>query len=258
MQKTTVKQTFYVLIGMIACSLPSGCARVERTTAVGPIATPQTFSVQTLGFSVERRPIDLYRAGSGYETIFIFAAIHGNEQAGIPLCYRLMERLRHRRDLLDKYRILIIPNANPDGVVRNSRSNANGIDLNRNFPAANRQNSAVFGYYALSEPESRILYDLINQHKPIRIVSIHQPLQCIDYDGPAESLARHIAAYCHLPVNKLGARPGSFGAFAGEKLGIATITMELERADDRLTADQLWQRYGPALMAAIAYPEPPY
>ncbi len=258
MQKTTVKQTIYILIGMIACGLPSGCTRMERATAVGPIATPQTFSVHTLGLSVERRPIDLYRAGSGYETIFIFAAIHGNEQAGIPLCYRLMERLRHRCDLLDKYRILIIPNANPDGVVRNVRGNANGIDLNRNFPAANRENTSVFGYYALSEPESKLLYDLIEHYRPIRVVSLHQPLKCIDYDGPAEALAQHIAAYCHLPVNKLGARPGSFGAYAGEKLGIATITMELERADDRLTADQLWQRYGAALMAAITYPEPPY
>ena len=33
---------------------------------------------------------------------------------------------------------------------------------------------------------------LICHHFPHRIISIHQPLACIDYDGPAEPLARAI------------------------------------------------------------------
>ena len=255
---STIRGYTAALAGIVLSIALAGCAPAKRSPAVAPIITPQFFNVQTLGYSIENRPIDLYLAGSGYETIFIFATIHGDEQAGIPLTHRLMERLRHRQDLLEMYRILIIPVANPDGVVRNSRGNANGIDLNRNFPATNRENSAVFGYYALSEPESKILYDLIQKYRPIRIVSIHQPLKCIDYDGPAEELARHMAAYCPLPVKKLGARPGSFGAYAGEKLGIPIITLELERADDYLTTDQLWQRYGAALLAAITYPQQPY
>lgn len=236
----------------------AGCRPGERPVSVAPILTPQPFTVQTLGYSAENRPIDLYSAGDGPESIFIFATIHGNEQAGIPLVHRLMDRLRQRNDLLQGRRILIIPNANPDGVVRNSRGNANGIDLNRNFPATNRENSAAFGFNALSEPESKLLYDFINTYKPIRVVSIHQPLKCIDFDGPAEELAHFMAAYCPLPVKKLGARPGSFGAYVGENLGIPVVTLELERADDNLTAEQLWIRYGMSLMAAISYPKSPH
>lgn len=213
--------------------------------------------MRTLGYSIEHRPIDLYSAGYGSETIFIFSAIHGNEQAGISLVYTLMEQLGHRSDLMADRRILIIANANPDGVVRNSRGNANGIDLNRNFPAANRKNSDVFGHSALSEPESRLLYDFINTFNPARIVSIHQPLKCIDYDGPGKKLAYFMGDYCPLPVKKLGAMPGSFGSFAGATLGIPVITLELEREDDNLAAEQLWNRYGPGLMAAITYPEHP-
>ncbi len=258
MKQSFVKRAVYLCAAVVVGAALAGCAPVARTGAVGPIATPQHFTVQTVGYSVENRPIDLYIAGNGPETVFIFSTIHGDEQAGIPLSYRLMDRLRGRRDLMQNRTLLIMPNANPDGVVRNTRGNANGVDLNRNFPAENRENSAAFGYYGLSEPESRILYDLIHKYRPVRIVSIHQPLKCIDYDGPAEQLAHHMGAYCHLPVRKLGARPGSFGSFAGEKLGIPVITLELERADDDLTTEQLWQRYGAAMLAAISYPNHPF
>ncbi|NLA40706.1 MAG: murein peptide amidase A [Smithella sp.] len=254
MKLSTNSSAFVIAAAAVLCVGVMGCGPGKRSTA----AVPQHFTVQTAGYSVENRPIDLYSAGDGPETIFVFATIHGDEQAGIPLTYRLMERLRQRSDLTAGRRILIIPNANPDGVVRNTRGNANGIDLNRNFPAANRENNTTSGYSALSEPESQLLYDLINTHKPIRIISIHQPLKCIDYDGPGESLAHFMAAFSPMPVRKLGARPGSFGSFAGEELGIPVITLEFAREDDLLSPEDLWARYGASLLAAISYPLPPY
>lgn len=258
MSKQTINVTLSVFLLAFIVVFGAGCGPCRTATGVAPLLAPQYFTVQTLGYSNQNRPIDLFTAGNGPETIFIFSAIHGNEQAGMTLVYELMERLRERGELLVGRRLIIIPVANPDGVVRNSRGNANGIDLNRNFPAANRENSEVFGFSALSEPESKLLHDLIHRTRPMRIVSLHQPLKCIDYDGPAGDLSAHIAAYCSLPAKKLGARPGSFGAYAGETLGIPIITLELERADDILTADQLWQRYGMAMIAAITYPNAPY
>lgn len=238
-----------------AALILGGCQKKIRYDV---FTTPQMFSVQTLGYSVENRPIELYTAGHGEQTLFIFSGIHGNEQAGIGLTYRLMQRIQQNPHLLEDRKILIIQNANPDGIVRNIRGNANHIDLNRNFPAENRINSYPYGYNALSEPESKILYDLINQQRPIRIISLHQPLICIDYDGPGEELARFMASFCPLSVKKLGARPGSFGAYAGENLGIPIITLELERSDDNLTSDQLWQKYGICMIASITYPQLPY
>ena len=78
-----------------------------------------------------------------------------------------------------------------------------------------------------------------------------QPISCIDYDGPAEELARAMAAVCGLPVRKLGVRAGSLGSYAGVDLGIPIITIELPGSASRLDADELWQRYGAALEAAI-------
>jgi len=96
---------------------------------------------------------------------------------------------------------------------------------------------------------------LIEIYAPDRIVSIHQPLSCIDYDGPGIALARRMAEHCDLPIKKLGARPGSLGSYAGLTLGIPIITLELPRSADALDEQSLWDKYGAALVAAVAYPE---
>ena len=118
-------------------------------------------------------------------------------------------------------------------------------------------NNDVNGFDSLTEPESVILHDLILTRQPVRIVTIHQPLDCLDYDGPGEQIAESMALYCPLPVKKLGSRPGSLGSFAGVEQNIPIITMELTADDSKLTTDQLWFKYGYALMAAITYPQSP-
>jgi protein MpaA len=192
--------------------------------------------------------------GKGSDVTFVLAAIHGNDKAGIQLVHRLGRYLQQHPKLLEKRKVVLLPIANPDGVARNSRYNARGIDLNRNFPASNRINSNRFGHTPLSEPETRFIFQLIRQYPPDRIVSIHQPLACIDYDGPSRALANRMAEYCNLSLKKIGAKPGSLGSHAGVMLGIPIITLELPHAADRFNSERLWQQYGPALVAAIAYP----
>jgi protein MpaA len=210
---------------------------------------------QTVGTSVQNRPIETIVIGSGLDTTLIIATIHGNEPAGAALVEQLPAHLKHHASLLRKRKVVIVPVANPDGLVANTRSNSNDVDLNRNFAAHNRQNNSKNGQYSLSEPEARVIANLIARYKPDRIVTLHQPLNCIDYDGPARPLAERMGQHCDLPVRKLGARPGSLGAYAGETLKIPTITLELDRYDHRLAPETLWQNYGNALIAAIAFPE---
>ena len=217
--------------------------------------TPKPAVLRSIaGESIENRPIAYTVLGQGPDVIFIMAAIHGNENAGTPLVHRLESHLQQHPELLEERRIVLLPIANPDGVARNSRYNARGIDLNRNFQASNRINSYRFGYRALSEPEARAIALLIRLYAPDRIVSIHQPLACIDYDGPSRELADRMAEYCKLPLKKIGAKPGSLGSYAGMTIGIPVITLELPHAADTFNQEQLWQQYGPALTAAIAYP----
>jgi len=251
-------KAFIALVLLIPLTFAiTGCYKpVEEPVIVKmlPLAPKPAVLRSFAGESIENRTIAYTVLGQGTDVIFILAAIHGNENAGIPLVHRLEIYLQQHPELLEERRIVLLPIANPDGVARNSRYNARGIDLNRNFQASNRINSYRFGYSALSEPEARAIALLIRLYAPNRIVTIHQPLACIDYDGPSRELADRMAEYCNLPVKKIGAKPGSLGSYAGMTLGIPVITLELPRAADKFNQEQLWQQYGHALTAAIAYP----
>jgi len=209
-----------------------------------------------VGASLQQRPIMCLVLGDGPDVTLIMATIHGNEAAGTPLVRSLSWYLRQHPEMLAGRKVVLMAVANPDGMANNSRYNAKGIDLNRNFEARNRVNSKEAGLTALSEPESRTIKQVIQQYKPDRIVSIHQPLNCIDYDGPARMLAERMGQYCAIPVKKLGARPGSLGSYAGVTLGIPIITFEMLPADSQLNSQALWGKYGRALLAAIVYPNP--
>jgi len=207
------------------------------------------------GHSVEGRPIECRVLGRGLDTALILASIHGDETAGTPLLRRLERHLLRRPQLLDGRRIVLVPVANPDGVAHRRRYNVRGVDLNRNFAAPNRSDTPRYGLEPLSEPESIVLDKLLWRFTPDRMVSIHQPLECVDYDGPAEDLARLMSDRCGLPVNQLGGRPGSLGSYAGMTLGIPIVTLELPRAADRWSARKLWETYGEALLEAVTYSE---
>jgi protein MpaA len=62
-----------------------------------------------------------------------------------------------------------------------------------------------------------------------------------------------MGAHTDLPVKKLGSRPGSLGAYAGETLGIPIITVEFRPMAKLLSAEQIWAKYSKMTLAAIEY-----
>jgi protein MpaA len=218
--------------------LVAGCAAPRAKQAATPIIA---------GYSRDGRPIEARVLGDGERTVLILATIHGNEAAGTPLLRQFEEHLVAHANLLEYRRVVLVPVANPDGYADGTRRNAAGVDINRNFKTANSR-----GRTPLSEPESRAIAALIERYRPTVVVSLHQPLNCVDYDGPAADLARTMAAAGHLSVRKLGARPGSLGSYVGLDLGLPIVTVELPRRASRLTGDELWQRYGEMLLVAVA------
>jgi len=233
--------------------LPAACQVSCQSGLMGGAAIDQL--IYTAGYSVENRPVECRVLGTGDDVTMILAAIHGNEQAGTPLCLRLIDYYREHPEDLDGRRVVLLPRTNPDGVIRNQRHNAHGIDLNRNFDSSNRQNTEVYGMSGLSEPESQVIAQVILDYQPDRIITLHEPLNCIDYDGPYLELANYLAKYCDLPIKKLGTSPGSLGGYAGLDLGIPLITVEFPDGSSDLDADTLWSKYGRLLRAAVAYPE---
>ncbi len=246
-----------VLAGWLTAAM-MGCATEHTATSARPDWSvgnmPLRLTTTTAGYSVEDRAIEFHSFGSGSDCVLIIASIHGDEAAGTPLLEALAEHLSGHTELIrPDQRVILVPRVNPDGVARDSRTNMNGVDLNRNFPASNWRDSRANGTGPLSEPESRAIYALIDEVRPVRVISIHQPLRCIDYDGPAQALARAMAESCDLKVRKLGARPGSLGSYVGLELGIPIVTVELPGGASRWSRGKLWDRYGEMLLAAIRF-----
>ncbi|MHC4131691.1 MAG: DUF2817 domain-containing protein [Planctomycetota bacterium] len=252
------KRRIFIFLHLIAISLLlGGCAEpIKIWPLFGEPKTSTSVENFVIGKSVEGRPIECIILGSGEDTTFIIATIHGDEPAGTKLVYKLSEHLQKNPELLEGRKVILLPVANPDGIVHKTRENIRGIDLNRNFSTTNRMNNEIHGYSPLSEPETQIIEQIINKYKPERIVSIHQPFGCIDYDGPGEDLANMIGELTDLPVEKLGARSGSLGSFTGVDLGVPTITLELNPYDHIYKQQTLWRKYGDSLIQSIVYPDP--
>jgi murein peptide amidase A len=254
--KTSIHFLWFLLL--ISPLVSCGQSKARLVDGVRPgvspgVPFPSSFASFEIGRSVENRVIECIVAGEGDENIMFMATIHGNESAGTSLVLDLMEYIRGNPRIIDGKRLILLPIANPDGFFRNIRYNVNGVDLNRNFPASNRINNATFGEKPLSEPESIALIQVIHHFFPDRIISIHEPLNCIDYDGPAIDLAYFLADHTDLEVRKLGSRPGSLGSYTGEELQIPTITLELPPEAGAMSRAQLWSRYGTIMLAMIFY-----
>ena len=157
----------------------------------------------------------------------VIGVFHGDEPQGKFLIEKYMQ-LNPNSDLY------FIPCLNPDGMEMNKRTNASGVDLNRNFPTNNWEYTAkdeFFGGEApASEIETKFLIDVIEELSPKIILTLHAPFKVVNYDGDAKEISKEISKIINYPVEEnIGyPTPGSFGTYAGIEKKIPTITLELD------------------------------
>lgn len=157
----------------------------------------------------------------------IIGVFHGDEPQGKFLIEEYLKKN-------DTNGLIFIPCLNPDGLQLKTRTNSNGVDLNRNFPTKNwkltEKDEFFGGMSAGSEIETQFLIDTINEFKPDLILTLHAPYKIVNYDGPAKEISEKISEIINYPVEpSIGyPTPGSFGTYAGIERGIPTITLELD------------------------------
>jgi predicted deacylase len=250
---------------LVLALMATGCA---STTPDGPSAIPARSTMtelprrpapQTLGTSVQGRSIEMFTYGQGDRPVLVIGAIHGNESTTAIVAQRFGEYLHLNPQLTLDVPVAIIPIANPDGRSALSRTNANKVDCNRNFPAKNFRTKPTKSkmYYggseSASEPETLALIKAIDMLRPRLIISIHSigdGKQCNNYDGPAKLVAERMQKFNSYPaVPTIGyPTPGSLGNWAGVDRQIPMITLELPRA---LSGEIAWENNRDALAAAI-------
>ncbi len=227
---------------MVLLLLASGCVCARRP---GGAIVPQW---QVASHSVEGRPIDVLSCGTGLGGILVVGGTHGDELGSAALVRELALRLRCPAQRA----LTIVPALNPDGLGMAERTNARGVDLNRNMPTYNWAAWPSHGPEPMSEPESRALYDLLLRVRPSFTLSVHEAgAALVDWDGPADGAARALGACTGLVVQRIGAMPGSLGSLLGVDWGWPLVTLELPRDASRMSGEALWAIYGDCLLGAV-------
>ncbi len=163
--------------------------------------------------------------------VIVVGCFHGDEPQGQ---YLIEEYLCKNSST----KILFIPRLNK----MSTRTNQNGVDLNRNFPTKNWEKSEKNEYYGgdfpASEEETRFVMDLVEKYNPRLILTLHAPYKVVNYDGCKNDedkvILRKISKIMKYPIEEsIGyPTPGSFGTWAGVEKRILTITLELDENID--------------------------
>ena len=219
----------------------------------------------TYGQSVLGTPLR-YIPCSGKCRLLVVAGIHGEEPETTFLLSRVLRSFDSPFD-----DIAFVLCANPDGMTLGTRCNANGVDLNRNFPTSNWSPAAVYcrsvleasrdtalspGIAPGSEPETAALLHLLGELSPEAILSMHAPLACVD--APCRTpLVESLCDAFNLPWKPdIGyPTPGSLGTWCldrvaecgGKEKAPECITLELPR----MSLEALFDRYGESFSAFL-------
>ena len=188
--------------------------------------------------SVEGKPIFHFERATKDvrgKRILVLSLIHGDEVPAGSVGRYWMERLA---EIEPRNAWRVVPILNPDGLKYKTRTNANKIDLNRNFPTKDWNDLAVMfwkksnaasprrfpGEQAGSEPEVKCALKHIEQFQPDFVVSVHTPLKVLDFDGPKINTPH----FDYLPWKSLGHYPGSLGRYMWFERRTPVLTMELK------------------------------
>jgi protein MpaA len=189
-----------------------------------------------LGHSVGHRPIRVQELGEPFagRRVLIVGCIHGNERAGISVARHLDAMVLPRG--IDLW---VLDDLNPDGALADTRQNARGVDLNRNFPygwspAGHLGDQQYPGPRPLSEPEARIAYRLILRLRPQITIFFHQPLGLVDESGGDPRVERRFAQLSGLPLRRLTRYPGSAVGWQDHRLPASTAFV-VELSPGRIT-----------------------
>jgi hypothetical protein len=122
------------------------------------------FQTEVEGYSEEKRPLYSITIGSGKFKVFMWSQMHGNESTTTKAIFDFLNCLEAESNnqslLKQNFTFKIIPMLNPDGALRYTRENANGIDLNRD--AKNR-----------SQIEIQTIFRVFESFKPDLCLNMH-------------------------------------------------------------------------------------
>jgi hypothetical protein len=160
---------------------------------------PEICKLIDLGTTISGRNLLALKISDNVDTeenepeFFYTSTMHGDETTGFALMLRLIDSLATNygsiteiTNLIDSIEIYINPNSNPDGTYGSdnntisypTRSNGNGVDINRNFPdpsAGDHPDGKAW------QPETMAMMSFANQHKFVMSANFHGGIELANY-----------------------------------------------------------------------------
>jgi protein MpaA len=204
-----------------------------------------------IGHTVKGRGIVAWRVGqpSARRKVVVLAAMHGNETGPSRILKSLLNGKPIRN--VDMW---LVPQYNRDGVIRHTRQNAHGVDLNRNFTWhwQRQGGSTDSGPRPASEPETKAVMAFLRKIRPAYVVSFHQPLRGVGRAGSkGSSFVRKLHNGLRLPIksfNCSGTCHGTMTEWYNHYFPGVAVTVEYGRGVSRTQAT----RTGPSgLLRAV-------
>ena len=234
-----------LLLGTLALVVPvdarvaAAPANVQSAyEATQPAATARNAVIgrRVLGRTTQGRPIRAWHLGDPQArwTVVAVGAMHGNERQSL----RPLRHLRDHRPIRG-VDLWVVPVMNPDGLRSDSRKNARGVDLNRNFPVSWRDLDGDYesGPRPASEPETRAMMRFLRSVDPDRVISLHQPFFAVDAkDSKRPRWSRRVAREMRIPLANVdcnGKCHGTMTQWFNRRLAGASITVELPAVSSR-------------------------
>lgn len=224
----------------------------------------QTFSI---GASIQGTSITAYKFGNGPKLAVFVGGTHGDEKSSILTMQALVDELEQKYDSIPStLTVVVIPLLNPDGYARSKRTNANTIDLNRNFPSNDWASNVYLpnnillenggGLQPLSEPESIALSNYIQTANPNLILTYHASGSMViaNESGNSHTLASLYAGKAGFSSSSSSQEDGVFAypttgefeTWTHDKLDIPTLLIELRG----LSSNEI-RTQSPAIWAVI-------
>jgi protein MpaA len=224
---------------------------MPRATLLLPLSE---YGVSVLGTPLRFVPC------AGKCRLLVVAGIHGEESETTFLLSRVLRLFERPFET-----VAFVLCANPDGMTLGTRANANGVELNRNFPTSNWSGETVYARSILeaprdtaystgtapgSEPETTSLIRLIGDLSPEVLLSMHAPMACVDAPE-CTSLVGSLCEAFNLPWRTdIGyPTPGSLGTWCKEQKSPGCITLELPR----MSLEALYDRYAEAFADWLSF-----
>ncbi len=195
----TTALAYALVVGLLALAPPA-----QQPAAAAQISAKRFH--QVLGRSVEDRPITAYFRGNpdGKRQVLVIGQMHGDERAGVRTAKWLRFHVRLNRDT----GLWIVPTMNPDGYAHNTRQNAQGVDVNRNWPTdgwtgSGRGGCCWGGKRPGGSPEVRAMRTFLDDVRPDYIASIHQPYGVVAANDKRPRYEKRLSRRLGLPLREV-------------------------------------------------------